>query len=414
MKKMILKIPYLSLFDLFVHQRSALWTKIRDSGDCLYFGASQIGIIFGVNPYQAFSNYWHSKLSSIITNEIDIEFFMKEEKKTTTTLIDIPDNSKKPEENTKKALLLEEIKEINTELDENVLRGKIVRSKDRKYSRKDTMMMMKTTTSNNSYLKRASYNGIKYEPIAINVFEDLMKLRVIRDLGILRHRDMPYVGGSPDGFIPEINSGLEIKVPFMKDPHQKFPDDITLIKDYIFIQCITLLSIFKCNKWMLFYYEPKSRCYSLFEIVDTNSSAFNELLKTKIDQFYSSFLDACEYLKINDNCSIEDCIAPRLFNRNEKRIFLQKLQESKRKCCRLIRAGYIADGIFEEKKNKNLLNKKEEPNYIIEMENNSSTTNTTTTSRSPTSSPILTHFETKIAPLPKSRTYSNNHNNNLK
>jgi hypothetical protein len=418
MKKIIVKVPYLSLFELFVHQRSSLWNQIRNSNDCLYFGASQVGTIVGVNPYNSFPNFWKTKLSQALSTDLDIECYIPEVKTTKSYLIDIPNNKTKEEESKDlhKAVLVEQSKTLNNcnsfacekdHYNELILRGNLINFK--KNIAPSNMYTMQSNSYTNKFLKAASNNGIKYEPLAINVFENLTNYRVIRNLGMLRHATLPFLGGSPDGYIPDINSGLEIKVPFMKDSNAKFPDDVTLIKDYIFLQCLTLLSIFRCNVWLLFYFDPKSKAYSMFEINDSENF-FDSHIRFKLEEFYTKYLDACEFIRIN-NCLTDNYTIPRLFDRKSKRIFTQELQDYKLKHCKLLMSGYIEDDYVEAhrqnapdviKKNNHhqnqTQNKKAAGNFttIPINSNKNQTTNTTTSNK-------LLHHHDMV-----------NNNNNLK
>ena len=61
-------------------------------------------------------------------------------------------------------------------------------------------------------------HGNLFEPVARRFYEILRGCQTIQEYGCLRHRDIPFIGASPDGAVTDINSPyygslLEIKVP---------------------------------------------------------------------------------------------------------------------------------------------------------------------------------------------------------
>lgn len=57
--------------------------------------------------------------------------------------------------------------------------------------------------------------GSEFENVAARVYEKKHNCKIL-DVGLLRHRDHPEVGGSPDGIVAQTGVGIEIKCPFGK------------------------------------------------------------------------------------------------------------------------------------------------------------------------------------------------------
>ena len=318
-KKFLVKIPYLTLFhEIFIHPRSELWNRRRSSTDCLYVGASEVGAILGVDPYKTFNQYWKSKLHNISTNDIVIESEEIE-----------PDheNYEIPISETKKVMFRGKPKKKQNFTEVKVLNGRIY---------KGNMVFGKP----NPYLNLASSLGVYNEPKAIKVFENLTNLRAITGLGMLRHREVPYLGGTPDAFIPERNIGLEIKCPSMLNPNSKFPTLPIHIKDYVFLQVLTLMNIFNVSTWYLFYYDAHNLNYTLFSVED-KLKIFDTYVIGKLERFFSFLLDACELMAMTGRYAIEECITPKLFDKNEKTFLKNILNNGKETSCKVILCGNI-------------------------------------------------------------------------
>lgn len=63
---------------------------------------------------------------------------------------------------------------------------------------------------NEKPLNNATSWGIKYEPVAIKLFEDKVKTEVL-EVGLLEHPKYPWLGASPDGILIDSGKLLEIK-----------------------------------------------------------------------------------------------------------------------------------------------------------------------------------------------------------
>ena len=113
------------------------------------------------------------------------------------------------------------------------------------YKNRKNLLIEKLENMNiDSHMKNKNMNkamewGVKFEPIAKEIYEEKCKDKVY-DCGLIMHKEYTWLGASPDGILSN-KKLIEIKCPYSRDVHEKIPY-------YYWIQVQIQLEVCNCDE----------------------------------------------------------------------------------------------------------------------------------------------------------------------